>query len=50
MLEKEIFPKLDKEGRLRGFPFSGQWFDTGDMERLERARKLWKGIVVREGD
>ncbi len=50
MLEKEIFPKLAREGRLRGFPFSGQWFDTGNMERLERARKLWKGIVVREGD
>lgn len=49
-LEREIFPKLAREGRLRGFPFSGQWFDTGNMERLERARKLWKGIVVREGD
>ncbi len=50
MLEKEIFPKLAREGRLRGFPFSGQWFDTGSMDRLERARKLWKGIIVREGD
>jgi NDP-sugar pyrophosphorylase family protein len=50
MLEKEIFPKLAREGRLRGFPFSGQWFDTGNMERLERARKLWKGVVVGDGD
>lgn len=49
MLEKDIFPKLAKEGRLRGFPFSGQWFDTGNFERLERARKLWKGITVEEG-
>lgn len=49
-LEREIFPKLAREGRLRGFPFSGQWFDTGNIERLEKARKLWKGIVVREGD
>ena len=49
-MEREIFPKLAEEGRLRGYPFSGQWFDTGDIERLERARKLWKGIIVREGD
>jgi len=50
MLEKEIFPKLAREGRLRGFPFSGQWFDTGSMERLERARKLWKGIIIGDAD
>jgi NDP-sugar pyrophosphorylase family protein len=48
MLEKEIFPKLAREGKLRGFPFSGQWFDTGNMERLEKARKLWKGLIIRE--
>jgi len=48
MIEKEIFPKLAREGKLRGFPFSGQWFDTGNMERLERARKQWKGIVIEE--
>jgi len=47
-LEREIFPKLAKEGRLRGFPFSGQWFDTGNIERLERARKFWKGIIIRD--
>ena len=46
MLEKDVFPILAKEGRLRGFPFSGQWFDTGNMERLERARKGWKGILI----
>ncbi len=40
MLEKDIFPKLAKEGRLSGFPFSGQWFDTGNFERLEKARRL----------
>ncbi len=48
MLEKEIFPRLAREGRLRGFPFSGQWFDTGNMERLEKARKLWRGILVQD--
>ena len=43
-LEKEIFPKLAKMGRLFGFPFSGQWFDTGNFERYEQALKEWKGI------
>ncbi|MBW2974705.1 NTP transferase domain-containing protein [Candidatus Woesearchaeota archaeon] len=50
MLEKEIFPKLAEEGRLRGFPFSGQWMDTGSFERLEKARKIWKGIIIRDDD
>ncbi|MCK4531993.1 MAG: nucleotidyltransferase family protein, partial [Candidatus Aenigmarchaeota archaeon] len=43
-LEKQIFPKLAKMGRLFGFPFSGQWFDTGNLDRYERALKEWKGI------
>jgi NDP-sugar pyrophosphorylase family protein len=43
-LENEIFPKIAKMGRLYGFPFSGQWFDTGNMERYERAIKEWRGI------
>lgn len=44
MLEKDIFPKLAKEGRLYGYPFKGQWFDTGNMERYERAIKEWVDI------
>ncbi len=48
MLETDIFPKLAEDGNLRGFPFSGQWFDTGNFERLEDARKNWKGIHVKE--
>src|SRR3989338_4891055 len=44
MLEKDVFPKLAKEGRLRGFPFAGQWFDVGTHERLALAEKKWKGI------
>jgi len=43
-LEKQIFPKLAEQGRLFGFPFSGQWFDTGNLERYERALKNWKDI------
>ena len=44
MLEKDVFPKLAKQGRLFGYPFSGQWFDTGNIERYEKALKEWKDI------
>jgi NDP-sugar pyrophosphorylase family protein len=44
MLEKEVFPRLAKEGRLYGYPFSGQWFDTGNIERYDKAIKEWKDI------
>lgn len=43
-IEKEIFPELAKKGKLFGFPFRGQWFDTGTPERYERALKNWKGV------
>ena len=41
MFEKDVFPRLAKNGRLAGFRFSGQWFDTGNIERLEKARREW---------
>lgn len=44
-LEKEVFPKLAKEGRLFGYPFSGQWYNTGTMELYEEAIKKWKDIT-----
>lgn len=44
MLEKDVFPKIAAEGKLLGYPFSGQWFDTGTMERYEKAMKEWKGL------
>lgn len=44
MFEKDIFPKLAVQGKLAGFSFSGQWFDTGNAERLERARNNWVDI------
>ena len=44
MLEKDIFPKLAREGRLRGFPTAGQWFDIGNFERYEIAKKKWTGV------
>ena len=50
MLEKDIFPKLAKMGRLRGFPFAGQWFDIGNIERYKIAQKQWKGVVPLEDE
>ncbi len=44
MLEKDVFPKLAKDGKLFGYPFAGQWFDTGTMERYDRAMKKWKDL------
>jgi NDP-sugar pyrophosphorylase family protein len=43
-LERDIFPKIAGMGKLFGFHFSGQWFDTGNMERYENAIKNWRGI------
>ncbi len=43
-LERDVFPKIAEKGMLFGFPFNGQWFDCGNMERYERALKEWKGV------
>jgi len=50
MLEKDVFPKLARMNRLRGFPFAGQWFDIGTIERYKLAEKQWKGINAVEED
>ena len=50
MLEKDVFPKLAKLGRLRGFPFAGQWFDIGNIGRYKIAQKKWEGIIPFEED
>jgi len=41
-LEKEVFPELAKDGKLRGYVFSGAWFDIGTQEVYARALKSWK--------
>ncbi len=41
MVEYDIYPKLAAEGKLYGYPFSGQWFDTGTHEAYEKAIKEW---------
>lgn len=45
MIEHDVFPALAGRGRLYGYIFSGQWFDTDTEKDLERARRDWKGIV-----
>jgi mannose-1-phosphate guanylyltransferase len=44
MFETDIFPKIAKKGRLYGYEFKGQWFDSGTFERWEKILKEWKGI------
>lgn len=44
MFEFDVFPRLAESGKLFGYRFQGQWFDTGNFERLERARKEWRGV------
>lgn len=43
-LEQDVFPKLAREGKLYGYPFSGQWFPTDTIERLKIAKATWKGF------
>ena len=50
MFEKDVFPKRAKQGKIRGFPFEGQWFDIGNLERYELAKKKWTGISNSEED
>jgi NDP-sugar pyrophosphorylase family protein len=45
MLEKDVFPKLAKEGKLYGYPFTGQWLNTGTLELYEKAIKNWRDIA-----
>jgi len=42
MVEQDVYPKLSTEGKLFGYPFEGQWFDTGTHEAYEKAIKEWQ--------
>jgi NDP-sugar pyrophosphorylase family protein len=44
-IERDVFPKVATDGKLFGFPFSGQWFDTGTLERYEEAMQKWTDII-----
>jgi NDP-sugar pyrophosphorylase family protein len=42
MVEYDVYPKLVADGKLYGYTFSGQWFDTGTHEAYEKAIMEWK--------
>ena len=44
MLEKHVFPKLAEAGKVFGYPFTGQWLNTGTLDEYEHAIKGWKGF------
>jgi len=39
MVEYDVYPRLAADGKLFGYPFQGQWFDTGTHEAYEKAIK-----------
>jgi NDP-sugar pyrophosphorylase family protein len=52
-IEREIFPVLAAEGKLSGFPFSGDWFDIGSFSDFQRAnfsllvkRNTWPPVSI----
>jgi len=40
MLEKAVFPRLARMGRLFGFPFSGRWMTINTLEQYQAAEKM----------
>ncbi len=44
MLEKDVFPKLAALGKVFGYPFSGQWLNTGNLQEYEKAISEWQGF------
>lgn len=41
MVEYDVYPRLAADGKLYGYPFQGQWLDTGTHEAYEKAIKEW---------
>jgi NDP-sugar pyrophosphorylase family protein len=42
-IEREVYPKIVSAGEMFGYPFPGQWYDTGTHEAYEKAIMEWKG-------
>ena len=40
MLEKAVFPKLARAGRLFGFEFSGRWVTVNTLEQYQAAERM----------
>ncbi len=47
-IEREIFPKLAKEGRMYGYRFEGGWIDIGKPEDYQKANRLWLETVIKK--
>ena len=44
MLENHVFPRAAKLGRLYGYRTTGQWFDTGTLERWQEVIFKWRKL------
>jgi mannose-1-phosphate guanylyltransferase len=44
MLERDVFPKLASQGKVYGYPFTGQWLNTGTLDEYEKAISDWQGF------
>jgi len=43
MLETDVFPKLARDEKLYGYPFSGQWFAPESPDYLTKIEREWRG-------
>ena len=41
MFERDLYPKLAEMGKIYGYTFTGQWFDTGTHEAYEQVLREW---------
>ena len=46
-IETEVFPKIAKQGKLFGYPFSGYWSDVGTFERYKKTLEDFKSGKVK---
>ena len=42
MAEKDLFPQLAQDKKLFAYKSQGKWFDCGNLERWEKAIKVWE--------
>ena len=43
-IEREVFPRLAREGKLFGHEINGLWVDIGEPSDLIKANRLWLGF------
>ncbi|MFH0955543.1 MAG: nucleotidyltransferase family protein [Candidatus Micrarchaeota archaeon] len=41
-IERDIFPRLARDGHMVGVSCLGQWFQTDTLEKLQKAENQWK--------